>query len=81
MPVQPDSDTSSSVKVNDEFGSNENLESSIVQSSATASLNYKLPFAKGKAVNIGVSYSDQQSNIATNTKDKLTPSVGLVISF
>jgi tetratricopeptide (TPR) repeat protein len=47
----------------------------------TASLNYKLPFAKGKAVNIGVSYSDQQSNIATNTKDKLTPSVGLVISF
>ena len=51
----------------------------------TAALNYNLPFAKGKvlniAVNIGTSYSDQQSNIATNTKDKLTPSIGLVISF
>jgi len=47
----------------------------------TASLNYNLPFAKGKAINIGASYSDQQSNIATNTKNKLTPSVGLVISF
>lgn len=47
----------------------------------TASFNYNFPFAKGKAINIGTSYSDQQSNIATNTKDKLTPSIGLVISF
>jgi hypothetical protein len=47
----------------------------------TASLNYNFPFAKGKSVNIGTSYMDQQSNTATNTKDKLTPSIGLKIAF
>lgn len=48
---------------------------------STASFNYNFPFSKGKAVNIGASYSDQKSNIATNTTNKLTPSVGLAFSF